>query len=70
MKAIFGASLILLMSFTIPSLAYIDPVTSSIVIQAIVGGFAAFLVSVRRVRERINSFFRRKPADNENDDKK
>lgn len=38
---------------TTPALAYIDPVTGSFVLQAIIGGFAAALVAIRRVRERI-----------------
>ncbi len=42
-----------------PALAYIDPVTASIVLQALIGGFAAFLIAVRRVRERFFGMFRR-----------
>lgn len=56
-----GATFVVVM--TAPALAYIDPVTTSIVLQAVLGGFAAFLVAVRRVREKVFGIFRRKPAE-------
>lgn len=37
--------------------AYIDPVTGSFVIQAIVGGIAAVMVAIKRVRMRILGLF-------------
>ena len=44
-------------AFASPAQAYIDPVTGSFVLQAIIGGFAAALVAIRRVREKILGFF-------------
>ena len=38
---------------TAPAMAYIDPITGSIILQALIGGFAAAAVGIRRVRERI-----------------
>jgi len=64
MKATFMVSLILFVASSTHASAYIDPVSASIVLQAVVGGFAAFLVAVRRVRERIfGMIFRRKPSE-------
>lgn len=42
-----------------PAHAYIDPVTTSVVLQALVGGVAASLVAIRGVRDRLLGFFRR-----------
>lgn len=56
-----GATFVVVL--TAPALAYIDPVTTSIVLQAVVGGAAAFLVAVRRAREKVFGIFRRKPAE-------
>ena len=35
-----------------PAHAYIDPVTGSFVLQAVIGAFATVLVAIRRVREK------------------
>lgn len=53
---------ILFFSSVTPAAAYIDPVTGSIVLQALIGGFAAALVAIRSVREKIVNFFRKKPV--------
>jgi hypothetical protein len=45
------------LAFASPALAYIDPVTGSFLLQAVIGGFAAALVAIRRVREKILGFF-------------
>lgn len=45
--------LIYAMGFASPALAYIDPVTGSFLLQALIGGFAAAMVAIRRVREKI-----------------
>ena len=58
---------IILTSSTTPALAYIDPVTGSIIIQTIVGGLAAVAVAMRSVREKILKLFKsKKPDDAEN----
>ena len=49
----FALSAIYTFVMASPALAYIDPVTGSFVLQAIIGGFATVLVAVRRVRERL-----------------
>jgi len=49
--------------FTGPALAYIDPVTGSIIIQALIGGAAAALVALRAFRGRIASWFSSKKTD-------
>ncbi|MXU66437.1 hypothetical protein [Oceanomicrobium pacificus] len=46
---------------TMPAHAYIDPVTGSILFQAIAGGFAAALVAIKSFREKVFGFFRKKP---------
>ncbi len=46
-----------------PALAYIDPVTGSIVVQTIIGGLAAVAVAMRSVRERMLGLFRSKSKD-------
>lgn len=40
-----------------PALAYIDPITGSVILQALIGGFAALSIAVRQVRERILGVF-------------
>jgi hypothetical protein len=60
---------IFLIAGSSPAFAYIDPVTASIVLQALIGGFAAFLVAIRRFRERFFGFFRRKTGQVNNKDK-
>jgi hypothetical protein len=52
-----------LFASTQSAFAYIDPVTASIVLQAVVGAFAGVMVAFRRVREKIFGLFRRKPVD-------
>ncbi len=65
-------SVALLLSSTQAAFAYIDPVTTSIVLQALVGGFAGVMVAFRRVREKVFGVFRKKPieADKHNGDVK
>ncbi|WP_299848739.1 hypothetical protein [uncultured Roseovarius sp.] len=46
-----------------PALAYIDPITGSIIIQTIVGGLAAGAVAIRSVREKIMAPFKSKKQD-------
>jgi hypothetical protein len=53
--------LIIMYAGSAPAYAYIDPVTTSIVLQAVVGGVAAMLVAIRRFRDRVFSIFKRKP---------
>ena len=55
MKRILPISALYVLLMTAPAHAYIDPVTGSIVLQTIIGGFAAALVAIRRVRERVLS---------------
>lgn len=69
MTRYFGLGAIFMLVTVTPALAYIDPVTTSIVLQAVIGGFAAFLVAFRRFRERVIGLFRRKPAESETDKK-
>ncbi len=56
MKPIIALSAIYTLVVASPALAYIDPVTGSFALQAIIGGFATVLVLVRRVREKILGF--------------
>ena len=55
MKTILPISALYVLLMTAPAHAYIDPVTGSIVLQTIIGGLAAAMVTLRRVRERILS---------------
>lgn len=57
MKPSIFLGLIYVFIFASPAHAYIDPVTGSFLIQAIIGGFAAALVAIRRVREKVLGFF-------------
>ncbi len=57
MKPSLFLGLVYVVVFASPAHAYIDPVTGSFVLQAIIGGFAAALVAIRRVREKILGFF-------------
>jgi hypothetical protein len=52
-----------------PAHAYIDPVTTSIVLQVLVGGVAAGLVAFRQFRDRVLGFFRRAPKSLEDSSK-
>ena len=38
-----------------PAYAYLDPITGSFVVQAIIGGLASAMIAIRRVREKILS---------------
>ena len=58
---------ILFASSAMPALAYIDPVTGSIIVQTIVGGLAAVAVAMRSVREKIFGLFRSKATDDSAD---
>lgn len=53
MKPILTLSVFYAAFMASPAFAYIDPVTGSFILQAIIGGFAAAAVAIRRVRERI-----------------
>jgi hypothetical protein len=68
---IFSLGSLLVMASSMPALAYIDPVSSSILLQALIGGIATALVAVRRVRNRIIGLFRGKsePIDPNGKDK-
>jgi len=52
-------AVIAFLTFTSPALAYIDPVTGSVVVQAVIGAAAAALVAVKGVRSRILSLFQK-----------
>jgi hypothetical protein len=56
MKPILTLSIVYVFVMSTPAMAYIDPVTGSFLLQAIIGGFATALVAIRRVREKILSF--------------
>jgi len=64
-------SVIALLTCTNPAMAYIDPVTGSVVVQALIGGIAAAMVTIRGVRERVLSLFRgRKPSNKLTDEER
>lgn len=65
LKPIITLSAIYVVVSTTPALAYIDPVTGSFLLQAIIGGFATALVAIRRVREKLLGFlgFRKPEAE-------
>jgi len=56
MKDLILLSGLLLIVTSSQAHAYIDPVTGSFVIQAIVGGIAAAMVAIKRVRMKLLSF--------------
>ena len=59
-----GATGAIILSFSaMPALAYIDPVTGSIIVQTVVGGLATAAVALRSVREKIFGLFKSKPKD-------
>ena len=65
--AVLGASVTL----TAPAYAYIDPGSAGIALQAIVGAFAAGLVTLKLYSHRIkNFFFHSKTVEAETNDKK
>ena len=39
-----------------PAYAYLDPITGSVLLQAIIGGVASAMIAIRRVREKLLSF--------------
>ncbi len=53
MKPILTLSIVYVFVMSAPAMAYIDPVTGSFLLQAIIGGFATALVAIRRVREKL-----------------
>lgn len=59
MIRVYAIVIIVLLASASPAAAYIDPVTGSIVIQALVGGAAAALVTVRQWRNSLLNLFRR-----------
>ncbi|GGE41429.1 hypothetical protein [Actibacterium pelagium] len=59
MRTVFLLSAISLMSWTYTASAYIDPVTGSIVLQTLIGGFAALLVGLRNFRQKVFGLFGR-----------
>lgn len=56
MKPSILLGLIYVFLFAAPAHAYIDPVTGSFLLQAVIGGIAAALVAIRRVREKVLGF--------------
>lgn len=68
MKPILILSAFYITAMASPALAYIDPVTGSFVLQAIIGGFATALVAIRRVRERLMGLLGLKSATANADD--
>ena len=53
MKPILILSTFYALAMASPAYAYLDPVTGSFILQALVGGIASIMIAVRRVRERI-----------------
>lgn len=66
---LYVIAVILLFVSASPAAAYIDPVTGSIVVQALLGGAAAALVSVRRWRNKLLGLFRNKKFDSQRVDR-
>jgi hypothetical protein len=54
---------IVLAATSMPAHAYIDPVTTSIVLQVVVGAAAAALVAFRQFRDRVLGLFKRRGKD-------
>jgi hypothetical protein len=50
-----------------PAYAYIDPITGSFIFQALIGGVAAAMVAIKRVRVKILSLFGIKKQDDDTD---
>lgn len=67
MKDIFGLATVIYLVAAAPAYAYIDPVSASFILQAIVGGFAAAMVAIKRVRVKILSLFGLAKADDAED---
>ncbi len=65
LKPILALSAIYTFVMASPALAYIDPVTGSFLLQAIIGGFATVLVAVRRVREKMLGLLGLRKAEDE-----
>jgi len=53
MKPICALAAIYALLLASPAYAYLDPVTGSFVLQAIIGGIASAMIAIRRVREKI-----------------
>lgn len=53
MKAIWALAATYAFFLGSPAYAYLDPVTGSFLLQAIVGGLASAMIAIRRVREKI-----------------
>jgi hypothetical protein len=70
MKSIIISSGILFTASAIPALAYIDPITGSFILQALIGGFAAAAVAIKRVRVKILGLFGLAKTEDENGDDK
>ena len=58
-----------LLLMPVSALAYLDPTTGSMLISAIVGLFASLVLAIKTYWYRIKTFFKRKPAQSELDDK-
>lgn len=57
MRTKFLIYLFLLMTFSSPAHAYLDPGTFSLVIQSILAGLLAFAAGVSNIRNKVTSFF-------------
>ncbi len=51
--------LLVLISFSAPALAYLDPVTGSLIIQGLIALVASVIASIKVVRTRIVALFNR-----------
>jgi hypothetical protein len=56
--------LLILISFSAPALAYLDPVTGSLIIQGLIAFVVSVIAGIKSIRDRLvalfNRFFRRK----------
>lgn len=53
MNQIFALAIVYALFLGSPAYAYLDPITGSFLLQAIVGGVASAMIAVRRIREKI-----------------
>lgn len=53
MNQIFALAIVYAFFLGSPAYAYLDPITGSFLLQAIVGGVASAMIAVRRIREKI-----------------
>ena len=51
--------LLVLISFSAPALAYLDPVTGSLIIQGLIALVATAIASIKSVRNRLVALFKR-----------